>query len=132
MYIIFTLDNLIGQVFENKTELANLQPSNHQSSWTWPIVCSSLLISGWDYSIRPNNDVKPKRRNAANSQICHRIITFSVSVLSSEGTHRVSFTMVGVENIQKAMQTSLKIDSVEGIINIKVITIALNNELISA
>lgn len=64
------------------TDLANLWARTLQLSWTCQTVYS-LLISHWNYSVMPNNDVKPKRRNAANCQICYGIITFSVSVLSS-------------------------------------------------
>ena len=81
-YIIFTLSNSHWTGFEYPTDLANLWVRTLQRSWTCQ-TAYSLLISDWNYSIRPNNDVKPERRNAANCQICYGIITFSVSVLSS-------------------------------------------------
>lgn len=79
---MFTLGNSDWTGSEFSTDLENLWVRNLQQSWPCQ-TAYPLLISDWNYRIRPNNDVKPKRRNAANCQIRYGIITFSVSVLSS-------------------------------------------------
>ena len=73
-YIIFILSNSHWIGFEYSTDLANLWVRTLQQSWACQ-TAYSLLISDWNYSIRPNNDVKSERRNAANCQICSGIIT---------------------------------------------------------
>ena len=113
-----------------------------QQSWTCQAVYS-LLISHWNYNIRPNNDVKPKRRNAANCQICYGIITFSVSVLSSrwmkapQKYRSMSDTKVWGWKISESKPVNLgirsfKIDTFGRTVNINIVAVEHHNQPISA